>query len=177
MEHLKGDKEAFLLIAKHFIICKHHYEVARSLKLALPALTSDKDFMLQLIELNPNIYHAASNELRKDFEVLLVAFGNAQGKFPVATRGNWSGRTLANFISRVKLELRHYEIFVGTVLFGMTRQPEIALDLLNQGEPTAVNYKRLIVAFVDVPTGKRLHLLRTATANLVSVLEAVARFP
>jgi len=179
MEHLKGDKEIFLLIAKHFPKERKFRSLVDSFKLALPALTSDKEFMLQAIALNPDIYHTASAELKKDFDVWLTAFGGTPGKFPAVNEENWTGLrgTVADFISCVETELQNHQTFVCTLLFGMNQQSGSALHLLNQGEPTALNYKRLIAVYLEVPTGKRLHQLRTATTNLASVLKDVARFP
>jgi len=45
------------------------------------------------------------------------------------------------------------------------------LSILNRGVTTAVAYKKLIGEFQNVPTGKRLRLLRQACRNLDELVD------
>jgi len=163
MQHLKADREVFLWMAKHFDKEDGAGFVA-SFRNALPSLTNDKAFMMQAIELNPNAYHAAAEDLRKDFDVWLVAFGSFKDRHPHITKETWTTtlrQSVTEFVPRVKAELQCQETFSQTLLFGMTQNPRASqtpLALLNQGEVTAVSYKRAIAEYLDVPTGKRLRM-------------------
>jgi len=176
MDHLKGDKEVFLWIAKYYP--RDDLSIVQSFQYALLSIAIDKAFMMKAVELNPNIYHAAPEEtLQKDFDMLLVAFGGTPGRYPLIDRAHWTQmrETIADFIPRVQKDLQNYKTFVGTLLFGMT-QKQNSLALLNQGDSTALNYKRLIAAYLDVPTGKKLRMLRNASESLNSAFATVARF-
>jgi len=180
MQHLKADREVFLWMAKH-IDKEDGAGFVTSFRHALPSLTNEKTFMLQAIELNPNAYHAAAEDLRKDFGVWLVAFGSFKDRHPHITKQTWTAtlrQSITEFVPRVKAELQRQETFFQTLLFGMAQNPRVSqtpLALLNQGEATAVNYKRAIAEYLDVPTGKRLRMLRESSRNLASVLAITAQ--
>jgi len=180
MESLKGDREVFLWVAANFPK-DDPSGLVRSFEYASPALRSDKGFMLQAIEHNPNIYHACPDQLLADFDVFLTAFGGTAGKYPAITEESWM--RLRGVIRqcglRVEEELVKQETFVKTLLCGISLHhpnttPTTALALLNQGEATALSYKRLIAEYLDVPTGKRLQMLRQASRNLACALSSLA---
>lgn len=181
MESLNGDREVFLWIAK-FSPEDDRYGVVGSFNYASAAICSDKAFMLEAIQLNPNIFHAAHEDLRNDFDVFLTAFGGTPGKHPYITSDTWRRLRrggIAEFVPRIEVELQKHETFVKTLLCGMSQHAgdasSTSLALLNQGETTSLSYKRLIAAYLDVPTGKRLGMLHNASRILLSVLTVVAQ--
>ena len=152
----------------------------RSFACASASSLEDKDFMLQAIEHNPHIFHAARDSLRSDFDVWLVAFGGTPGEHPYVARDTWPRLRvgIAEFVPRVETELQKHDTFVKSFVCGMSQRPNTsptALVLLNQGEATAQNYKQLIAVYLDIPTGRRLRMLRNASRVLPSVLTSVAR--
>ena len=180
-EGLKADREVFLWMAANFPK-DDPTGIVESFEFASPTLRSDKDFVLQSIAHNPNIFHAAHADLRADFDVFLMAFGGTAGKHPYISKASWKriGRVIGECGPRIEEELKKQETFVKTFLCGVSlphsnTSPTTALKLLNQGEATALNYKRLIAAYLDVPTGKRLRMLRQATRNLALVSITLAQ--
>lgn len=180
MDHLKSDKEVFLWLSEHFPKKQgKRKRFVMSFQHASQTLKTDKAFMLKAIALNPNVYHTAPQSLKNDFDVWLLAVGGTAGQHPLIDQRKWTAlrETFVTFIARVRAELQNYETYQGTFLFGMTQQqPDNALTLLSQGEATSLNYKRLVAEYLDVPTGKRLRMLRKAVTNLVAVFETVAGF-
>jgi len=169
MNHLENDREVFLWILEHFP--KDDADgIVSSFNCAGVSVRGDKAFMLNAIELNPNIYHVATTSVRVNYDVFLIAFGGTPKKYPQVHRGNL--RQVCQAISllgpRVEEELLSYGTFVDTLLRGIL-QSQCSLSLLNQGVTTSSNYIRLIAAFLEVPTGKRLQMLRQAKDNLSSV--------
>ena len=180
MESLKGDREVFLWMAANFPK-DDPAGLVKSFEYASPALRSNKGFMLQAIEHNPDVYHTVHSDLLSNFDVFLMAFGGTAGKHPAITTESWMRlrAVIRQCGLRVEEELVKQETFVKTLLCGISLNqanttPTTALVLLNQGESTALSYKRLIAEYLDVPTGKRLRMVRQASRNLTSVLATVA---
>jgi len=182
---LSRDEEVFLWIAKY---CPKDDGVGlwSSFGHASQHLRHKKAFMLTAILLNPNAYHAAMPTLQNDFDVWLAAFGGTPGMHPsIDSVDTWIvlRESIAEFGVRVQEELQRMDVFLNTFLAGMSHPKSSggavpsSLLLLNQGETTSVNYKSLIAAYLDVPTGKRLQMLRNSLVNLGSVCISVAANP
>jgi len=179
MASLKDDTEVFLWMAASFPKDDPDGMVL-SFKCASATLLGDRDFMLQAIEHNPHIFHAARDSLRSDFDVWLVAFGGTPGEHPYIASDRWPRIRvgIAEFVPCVQAELHKHDTFVKSFVCGMSQRPNAsptALVLLNQGEATAQNYKQLIAVYLDIPTGRRLRMLRNASRVLPSVLTSVAK--
>lgn len=172
MEDLKGDKQIFLWIAECSPKDQHGSSVVESFQQAWPTLLSDKNFMLQAIAHNPNVFHAAPEELRSDFDFQLLAFGRSLGKFPYIDFKTWPRvrRYITTFQLRVEALLQNHEFYVKTLLlFRCISQP--SLPSLDEGA------KLVIASYLDVPAGQCLRMLRQSPRNLASILSIVAQMP
>jgi len=74
-------------------------------------------------------------------------------------------------------ELEMHKTFFSTFLSGISSRVDesgagrSSLSVLNQGAETALGYKKLTAQYLDVPTGKRLRLLRHAHRNLTVAMK------
>jgi hypothetical protein len=74
-----------------FWLCKYYFpkddgvELVENFRQAVPALLNDKEYMNKAIYLNPHVFHAASNNLQRDFSIQLIAFGQIPGQYPYMT--------------------------------------------------------------------------------------------
>ena len=153
--------EVFLWLAKYFPK-KFGADVNTSFRQAAASLRDDKVFMRQAIAFNPHIYLAASDALKKDFDIRLAFLGNDTDPMQCMPKGEI--KVLAKAMgSRVDEELKTHETFVKTVLCSMSTQQNGSLAFLDQGNETWLIYKRLVADYLGVPTGKRLRMLRNAS--------------
>lgn len=170
-ESSKSDQEVFLLLAKHYYPKRDFEGLTKSFSFASPALRKDKKFILKAILLDPSVFHAVHEDLRGDYDIFVAAFGGTLGEFPHISMETFQG-CIATFRPRIEEELQMHEVFCKTILTGISKQGEnpSVLALLNQGEETALKHKRRIAAYLDVPIGERLNMLRQAKRNLDFVL-------
>lgn len=137
--------------------------------------------MLQVVELNSQLFQFASSALARDFDLTVVAFaGSNSFTFPARPRtGEYHeyrprgmGSRHEMYVQEVRTTVRamvaSHDIFFQTVLCAVTldlgdKTP--ALSMLNQGNSTSPAL-RLIAEYLGIPTGKRLHFLRQAVPNL-----------
>ena len=179
------DPEIFLLVARH---CPHPFQRDSFLNASPSALRGDKDFMRQVLEVAPSLFPCASEILQRDFDLALLCFADSYGTVLsfLHQNGTFYNRAfyerldfLREFCHRA-LELRRlHETFVSTILsamspsllLGSSSQSSSALSVLDQGAETALSHKKLIAAYLGVPTGKTLRRLRRARENVAELLE------
>jgi len=182
------DPEIFLLVARH---CPHPFQRDSFLNASPSALRGDKDFMRQVLEVAPSLFPCASEILQRDFDLALLCFADSYSAVLsfLHQNGTFHNRAfyerldfLREFCHRA-LELdRLHETFVSTILAAMSPSllllesssssgSSSALVMLDQGAETALSHKRLIAAYLGVPTGKTLRRLRRARANVTELLE------
>jgi len=184
----KDDREIFLLIAEYcgknqrFRLVDH--ECQETFGYGSETLRSSKEFMLQALALNPNVFKHAAGNLQKDFDVVVTAvahWGNQNLTntnaevlaYRFVTERFWDREFMA-FVGiareRIERELLAHENFTKNFLPGVTfgGGGVCSLPLLNQGAETEESFKKRIASYLDVPTGKRLRLLRQASKNFPS---------
>jgi len=164
----KKDKAIFLLIARHGKdVFRRH-----SFKEAAPSLRDDKLFMLQILQDDPTLLSFASQRLKDDFDVSLLPAASSTRSLEIYFRrtgqqGIISARGLARQIDAL---LEQHRVFYALFLFGISAGSG-PLTKLDQGSETTTGFKKLISDYADVPTGKRLRLLRQARSNITQVLK------
>ena len=163
----RDDREIFLRIAKH---C--HPDDARrsSFSKASDALRGDKEFMLQVLKLDPRLFYCAAANLKEDDDLALLFFADNSDiiRTYLLVEVRLRRTYVEAFRSRIQDKLREHRAFCGTFLPGMTLDSgsTTALCRLNQGTETSLNHKQLIAAYLGVPTGKYLGQLRRALGNI-----------
>ena len=171
----KDDGEIFLLIAKH---CQKDLR-RQSFEKASVALRSKKDFLLQVLERDTSLFCCAAPRLQQNFDVALRAFaGPVKNVERYIDASHYDGQD--DFVrqchSKIGRMLDLHKDFVSTILQGMSPPNDDARDgstlsVLNQGVETSIVFKRLIAQYLDIPTGKRLTLLRRAYSNLSEAMK------
>lgn len=155
-DEFEDSETIFLSVAEH---CPQDFWYASD------QLCSNKDFMLQVVEVNPTLLKEATFTLRKDFDLSLVAFAKGPdlpGVFDVNSQEDFDH--LTSFAARVRSELLLHRSFFALIM-GMERR-STHLSLLAQDAETSSGLKRSIAAFLNVPAGERLHALRSASLHL-----------
>jgi hypothetical protein len=164
----KDDEEIFLLIAEN---CFTTLLALQSFNnFASPRLKSDKTFMLKAVELNPNLFFGASDELQKDFDLLVAALAASNllyNENSMARRFFEEQVGDLEFVERVRARVRgqlavhdtYTKVVLPAILLGNKSCP---LTILNQ----ELGYKKLIAEFLDVPLGSKLGMARAALLNL-----------
>ena len=173
-EEFEDDEELFLLFAEHN---------SSDFWCVSEKLTRNKEFMLKVVGINPNLIREASRKLSQDFEVALVAFGGGNGQKRAFERSrDLPGmfdisdgddlEFLTNFAKEVRARLESHESFI-RLLCGMStkRSPgedeaPCPLRLLNQGGETCLAYRKLLAQYTGIPMGRELRQLRRASVNL-----------
>jgi len=173
-EEFEDDQELFLLLAEHN---------SADFWCASDKLTRNKDFMLKVVGINPNLIREASRKLSQDFEVALMAFGGGNGQKRAFERSrDLPGmfdisdgddlEFLTNFAKEVRARLESHESFI-RLLCGMSTKRSLGDDeascplrLLNQGGETTIAYKKLLAQYAGISMGRELRQLRRASTNL-----------
>jgi len=176
----RNDEEIFIRIAEH---CSSEF-LHDSFERASRTLRDNKKFMLRAVEFRPSLFRLASQRLRSDFDVGLVAFSGDQDVLGDEVRrrrehrrGEQNDRIelLNAFHSEVSVRLHAHKVFSTIVLPAMSQTSSndsdgCALTVLNQGAETSIGFKKTIAQCIGVPTGKHLRLLRQASRNLSTVM-------
>ena len=184
----KEDSSIFLLVAEH---CGKAPEMSSSTKSILRSLSfrkasttlrGTKDFMLRAVQLNPDTLPLASASLQKDFDVVVTAvahwnrarhdeYDKLERDFCIGNEGDLDYFSFVESVGRkIGEKLDSYSKFSTILLPGMKFGGDLTtLTLLNQGTETALEYKKRIADFLDVPCGAKLRFLRQAAANLPSL--------
>ena len=134
------------------------------------ALRSNKSFMMKAVQINGSLVSFSQGSLRRDFDLALTAFGSA-------AYGDWAVDDCweddRNFFHRVlneaKEKVNAHEGFVTGLLCGMSvfAGPDCRLSVLANDAPTSLALKRMIAAFLGVPMGKELRILRRAVEEMM----------
>ena len=153
---LRNDSEVFLLIAKHSRSPGESF-----FRYASMTLRANKEFMMQAVKQNTSLFSCASTDLKRDFDLALIAFA-ADDLDVVERTFSFRCNFHVSFLRQVQAMLCLHETFcVMLSCSGST------LAVLNQGTETVLVYKQLIAEFLGVPTGNMdLPLLRRAYSNL-----------
>lgn len=173
----QDDREISMLIARH---CRSEFRL-RSFFQASPVLCQDKDFMLEVLAVDAMLYFCMSESLKSDFDLSVLAFSGSSktiefNNLDVEADGK------ENHVSVISAKVTHllelHDTFHATVLRGISGitngsepepEPSSTLLALNQGTETSASHKRLIAAYLGIPTGERLAMLRRASANITLV--------
>lgn len=162
----RDDREIFLLIAQQ----QDRQGALNSFGFASASLRGDKTFFLEVVGRNERLLLKASPELQQDSELLLLALSKSCDFVEnYLTHGEGSKSEKKDRTQKLLLDvrdqLRIHDKFVQTILCGMSREDCCCLGSLNQGIDTALFYKKQFAAYLNVPTGKRLRILRQASMN------------
>ena len=150
--------ELFLLIAEN----DHDFD---TFGCCSQELRADKDFMMQAVKLCARLFHTASDALQTDFDLAVWAFANCPWFCYEESRQGQRPETMF-FLrvteTRIRKKLLAYDIFVQTVLPGMSMYAgsQCRLTLLNQGTYTSLVYRKRSAEYLDIPTGTELGRLR-----------------
>lgn len=179
---LEKDPEIFLLVAKHSPWALYTFVRAS------PTLRGNKEFMMQVVKYEASLLSSAPILLQQDFDLALIAFAaedrhtveaylNTQTYYFTEQPCNPTDRRRFawQLHGQVQNRLKVHETFCSTLLCGMLCSSGSALTALDQGTETSLAYKKTIAAFLDVPTGNKLRLLRRADSNLTEILGPLSR--
>jgi len=175
----KDDPEICLLIARY------ENSPQSSFEFAAPFLRRNKDFMLQVLEIQPMLLRSIPRlaPMRQDFDILLQAFGRSRAaiehylKVGSPTLSE-TAQNVASFQAGVQELLQVHESFTKTVLLGMSAaSTESILSRLDQGAETSLSHKKILAEYLNVPTGKKLRLLRQARTNVMDWKQQIVLSP
>jgi hypothetical protein len=118
--------------------------------------------MLQVVELNSDLFFEAYEALENDFDLTVTALASSlpyDNFSPMAFSFFEKRRNNLDYFeemrTKIQEKVRAYDTFMKVVLVGMSLGNEsCCLTLLNQGAETEVGYKKLIAEYLDVPYGK-----------------------
>lgn len=137
--------------------------------------------MAKAMKFDPCLFATATENLEQDFDLALLAFADSPETVKTYLENGRSDHLNLNrdrfvsgeFSTKAKAMLEAHETFCATVAMGISSSADSGspLSLLNQGFGMAVGHKKLIAAFLDIPTGGRLHLMRRAYANVGAAME------
>jgi hypothetical protein len=157
------DPKIFLWIAEN---CKEE-DIVKSFERAPEALLDDKSFMMQVIRLEPKLYQAASKKLHEDMEMRMLVcsvVSNMDELHHCGMDADDVQHTHAHVQERLKAH-QSFETYRSCVSYPAAVGAPITL--LNQGPTTAaVAYDSLVHVYLDVPTGKELHLVQKCLQNM-----------
>jgi len=130
--------------------------------------------MLQALERGPWVLGYATDEIRSDFELSLIAFAGSRAD--VQELIEMPGMRYTDNIVPVRRRARElldlHQQFFATFLLGTSSVgPGSTLSVMNQGEETSRNYKMAIAEYLGVPTGIKLRRLRKSEENLTAILD------
>jgi Domain of unknown function (DUF4116) len=168
-EEYEEDREIFLAIAEHTPQDFWHASVE---------LCSDKDYMMQVVQLNPSLLREASSILLSDFDLNLLAFGTGPDLPGIYDANNPDDFDfLMSFATKVREQLllhRSFFIFLlgmectddddGTA-FAASSTKNVSTRLSQDAE-TSMALKKTIASFLAVPRGEDLRLMRCASLHL-----------
>lgn len=169
----ENDPEMFLHIAKHN---PHDFWCASE------ALCSNKEFMLQVVEINGQLLCEAWGNLSKDYDLAVVAFSSTPDLCSrYDANDNDDFMFLISFAKYVRERIQEHDNFI-QILCGITlstsesipsdgdsnvlQHRQCYLHLLDQGTETSLEYKKLLAEFIGLPSGDQLKQLRQASINL-----------
>ena len=178
-QHPKNDKEICLLMARH---CRHRdFRIGSFREASSPALLrSDKDFMMQVLQIDPTLFVCASSSLQKDFDVIVAAFAKLHYWDAVQIVEDDRQDLAKDFEAQATRRLDLCETFYATVPFGVMRKGSSGsaapLSMLNQGTETSASYVKLIAEYLGLPTSvggttEQLRLVRRARDKVKDALE------
>jgi hypothetical protein len=160
-EAMCDDEGLFLMVAEHNWT---------EFDYASEKLKSNKEFMLKAAAKDGRVYKEVSDDLRHDFDLALVAFGNSRVAIQFFT-GPEDFEFMVYFAKRVNERLATHSAFMKQVLCSMARpaeeNQECYLPMLSQGPETSSMYKQLISSYLGIPQSRELRLLRGASQNLL----------
>eukprot|EP00536_Pseudo-nitzschia_multiseries_P007902 jgi/Psemu1/305314/fgenesh1_kg.191_\ len=156
------------------------------------SLLSDRNFVIQALNIDGRVFNFIADSLKKDFEILLIAVANyhnnrlqnhVHGRFGYNSIVNFFNaassagiKTLNDFKDEITRQLELRDAFVLDILPGMSiPRPQLILSLstplrmLDQGMETSNAYRVLIAEYLGLPTGTRLTLLMKAQANMAEM--------
>ena len=136
--------------------------------------------MLAALAVDPMLYFCMPDSLKRDFDLTILAFSGSCKTIEFSNI-DVGDDCVENHVSAISAKVSHllelHATFHATVLQGMSgitkaSEPTTSsstLLALNQGTETATSYKRLIAAYLGIPTGERLAMLRRASVNITLV--------
>jgi hypothetical protein len=136
---------------------------------------SNRAFMKKAIEVDGRVIVYAEEDLRQDFDMMLLAIGSSCKTLQTfCHREGKDSRDLIDFAQKTRERLDVAETFIRHFLRGISiettprRAPRKRCHLprLDCGYETGAHFKREIAEFAGVPMGPQLTLLRSASANL-----------
>lgn len=141
----------------------------------------EAQFMAEVLDHHPDMYGKAKGAAVNDPTCMTIAFA---ASLELTTRKmkelhfNGKDDEIKRYVSFLRHKLDPYKVFVECILGNMLSTQSIDvtgsnLTLLNQGIETSINYRRRLVEYLGIPTGRRLLQLLQAERN---VLEATAPF-
>ena len=170
-----------------FDFCHNRYENDSEVLLALIKIApktlewasrckrSCRTFTRQAIKVDSRVIVYANEDLRHDFDMLLLAIGSSRLCLQAFKhREEETFLQLVNFALKVRERVGVANIFILNFLRGITvdKTPRVApkkrclLPRLDCGQETCIHFKRLIAEYAGVPMGHKLKMLRSALANL-----------
>jgi hypothetical protein len=163
------DPKTFLWIVEH---CEEE-DVAKCFERAPKAMLDDKSFMMQVIQLDPKLYQAASKRLQDDMELRMVVCSMVSSMDDLLVRCGMNQEDVQHTLEHAQ---ERYQAVQGFETYrSCVSNSDVAavgsspITLLNQGPTTSVAYHSLIHAYVNVPTGNELQLVERCVENLTKL--------
>jgi len=161
---MQSDKEVFLWIAEMNEYALQSFEGG-----AAPELLADKDFMAKCIKFNPFLFCVAQNDLKLDLEIILLAFGNERGNYPLEHHCFKGGSVdylafLHKGLASINEELKRDEEYFESVLIRLAQHSSSCLPHLSEASIQ-------IISSFAVPSEAKLVCLCTAQENFQHCIE------
>jgi len=165
-ESMKDNQELGLVIAKGFYLSNDVFIEGTS-----DALRSNKSFMMKAIQSKSARFLAAHGSLRHDFELAVTAFGCLDYGESTASDYLKYGRDCTFFrrvLKETEEKVNAHEGLVAGLLCGMTDSAgsDCFLSMLANDAETSLALKQTIAAFLGIPVGTELRILRQALKNM-----------
>lgn len=169
----QDDREISMLIARN---CCSEFR-AKSFSQSSPILREDKAFMLKILTVDATLYLCMPDSVKLDFDLSVLAFSGSSKTIEFKSQDGAEGKKVNDHVSVVMSQvtqlLELYDTFHATVLCGMSHGADgsksSTLAALDQGTETLVYHKRMIAAYLGIPTGDKLAILRRASANILEM--------
>jgi hypothetical protein len=132
-------------------------------------LCQDKQFMLQAVERDGRVLLDAEGDLARDFDLALVAFAGSEGLPGLYNLNKHEDLCfLMEFSQHVRRQIAQHQVFVQLILCSIFGDPgpHCKFPVLNQGNETTAVYLHRLADYMDIPSGKTIRLLRSASRNL-----------
>lgn len=155
-EYFSDDEEVFLAVAEH------NWD---EFYMASVSLLTNKEFLIKAVSVNGQVWTMLEEEMKEQFDIALAAFSASPNLAYYCAGEDFS--FLTTFARKVRNELQIHDSFVQLFVCS-TDLPSSGniFAMLNQGQHTTLQYKKVIAEYIGLPRGDYLCRLKSASENL-----------